>query len=203
MRRLTFLKEDKGEIVPIKTPDNDLLEEETENEVAIRLPQVTVDARKLNKKQQDFAMMVAQGMPHGRAYALVGYGVTNAQSAAAAGSRLANRDHVAAYIRSLKEAIYEKDAMTIKEAKSKLSQIARLRGDQVTEDSEFVGVKINPDGTKTIEGPKVSDKINAIEKIGKMSGWLSDQTSINVGFNFAMLASDPEEMVVDTPVIEQ
>lgn len=210
VRRLTFSKESaQGEIVPIETPVADLLEEEVENEVAVRLPQITVEARRLNKKQQDFAVMIAQGLPIARAYALAGYGTTNTASAQAAGSRLANRDYMARYIRSLKEATWLKDTLTLAEKRHFLAQVVRTPVGEVDENHVLAQevkrkTTTSKDGASfTEEQIKMPGKLEAIKLDAQLAGELNEQQQVNVGFNFAMLASDPEEMVVETPAIEQ
>jgi len=189
----------------------DDLADEAEAEIAVReevaaekkaLSPHTAYARKITKRQAEFCLHHAKGLPMYRAYQLAGYNSSSQRSAEVGASRLLKRPTVAAYFDQLRESTEFQNTMSLAHSKKFLTDMALLPGNEVAESSPFVGVTLNGDGTKTIKGPQPSDKIAAVEKLAKINGWMQEKTEVNVGFNFKLLEGELEEaQVIDGQVV--
>jgi hypothetical protein len=65
--------------------------------------------------------------------------------------------------------------MSIAEKRSLMAEIARCKPSDITEDSPVASISIDGEGNRSIQGPKVSDKLKAIELDARISGELSQE----------------------------
>ena len=91
------------------------------------------------------------------------------------GSAIAARPNCAKYISELKEAEWLSNVMTIAEKRSLMAQIARAKPQDINEESPVASISIDGEGKRSIQGPKVSDKLKAIELDARISGELSQE----------------------------
>jgi hypothetical protein len=65
--------------------------------------------------------------------------------------------------------------MSIAEKRSLMAEIARSKPSDITEDSPVASISIDGEGNRSIQGPKVSDKLKAIELDARISGELTQE----------------------------
>jgi uncharacterized OsmC-like protein len=69
----------------------------------------------------------------------------------------------------------------VEEKRSLLADIARAKPQDVDEEKHFVSLSVDAEGKRTLQGPKVSEKIKAIEVDARIAGELSDDNGkVNV-----------------------
>lgn len=87
--------------------------------------------------------------------------------------------------------------MTFEEKRQLLAQIARAKPKDVTEDKPFVSLSVDGEGKRTLAGPKVTDKLKAIELDMRAAGELGedkDRTNIAIQLVSDRLALSPEPL---------
>ena len=129
----------------------------------------------LTPKEREFCRNLVTGMPVYRAFFTAGYKATTNKYASMKGSAIAARPNCAKYISELKEAEWLSNVMTIAEKRSLMAQIARAKPQDINEESSVASISIDGDGNRSIQGPKVSDKLKAIELDARISGELAQE----------------------------
>jgi phage terminase small subunit len=137
---------------------------------------------KLTDLETKFARNLAMGMSYAKAHELAGYKpCRNAKIAYGKGKAVAEREEVKAYLDSLRKATWVQNFLSVEEKRSLLADIARAKPQDITEEQSFVSLSVDADGKRTIQGPKVSEKIKAIEVDARIAGELSDDNGkVNV-----------------------
>lgn len=205
-RKLQMHKEDRsGNMVEIEGSGDELLDD-AEQEIDIRrtvaLPLETAHARNITKRQQDFCRYLAAGTPQWRAYEMAGYGTTTRRASEVAGSRLIRRPTVAAYFRSLMQATWSKDFLSLAEKRNFNANIVRTPVGELTEFhplAQEVKRKVftDKDGNTSEEVTiKMPSKLEAAKFDAQLAGELDERAQVNVGFNFKLLEGEVEEAQV-------
>lgn len=123
-------------------------------------------------------------MSYSKAYNASGYKVTgNYKYAYLRGKKIANRPHVQAYMETLRQSAWENSVMTFEEKRLMLAQIARAKPQDIDETKPFVSLSVDADGKRTLQGPKITDKLKAIELDMRAAGELgedNDRTNIAI-----------------------
>ena len=131
-----------------------------------------------------FARNLVSGMSYAKAYNSSGYKLTtNHKYGYLKGRAIAARPHVKAYMETLRKSAWENSVMTFEEKRQLLAQIARAKPKDVDETKPFVSLSVDGEGRRTLQGPKVTDKLKAIELDMRASGELGDdkdQTNIAI-----------------------
>ena len=129
----------------------------------------------LTPKEREFCRFVSTGMPVYKAFFQAGYKATNNKYASQKGSAISARPNCAKYIAELRDANWLSNVMSIAEKRSLMAEIARAKPSDINEDSSVASISIDGDGNRSIQGPKVSDKLKAIELDARISGELSQE----------------------------
>lgn len=129
----------------------------------------------LTPKEREFCKFLATGVPVYKAFFQAGYKATNNKYASMKGSAISSRPNCAKYIAELKDANWLSNVMSIAEKRSLMAEIARSKPSDITEDSPVASVSIDGEGNRSIQGPKISDKLKAIELDARISGELSQE----------------------------
>ena len=131
-----------------------------------------------------FARNLVSGLSYAKAYNASGYKTTgNHKYAYLRGKKIANRPHVQAYMETLRQSAWVNSVMSFEEKRQLLAQIARAKPKDVDETKPFVSLSVDGEGRRTLQGPKVTDKLKAIELDMRASGELGDdkdQTNIAI-----------------------
>lgn len=205
-RKLQMHKESPtGDLKEIEGAADELLdqaEEEIEIKRVMALPPETAHARNITKRQQDFCRYLAAGTPQWRAYEMAGYGTTTRRASEVAGSRLIRRPTVAAYFRSLMQATWSKDFLSLAEKRNFNANVVRTPVGDLHEFHPLAQeVKrktfTDKDGNTSEEVIiKMPSKLEAAKFDAQLAGELDDRAQINVGFNFKLLEGELEEAQV-------
>ena len=129
----------------------------------------------LTPKEREFCKFLATGIPVYRAFFQAGYKATTNKYASMKGSAIAARPNCAKYISELKESQWLSTVMSMAEKRALMAEIARAKPSDITEDSLVASISIDGEGNRSIQGPKVSDKLKAIELDARISGELSQE----------------------------
>lgn len=133
----------------------------------------------LTERQKKYALNRVMGMSLSKSYYAAQYQPTTTKIASVRGARIEKIPHVKAYMEDLRRSEFLKNVLTIEEKRSLLADVARIKGSEITEDSPFASVSIDADGKKTIQGPKISDKLKAIELDARIAGELRESDDKN------------------------
>lgn len=216
-RKLSFHKEDGfGQLVAVN-PDNDTQELDAEIEIeakkTVGLSDHTLAVRNVNKRQADFCRFVAAGMPQGRAWELAGYKCSSRKNADICASKALKLPQVAAYLRSLKEAAWAKDVLTLAEKRKGLADIWRTPIGEIDANhplAQEVKRKTHTDkdgNTFTEETIKMPGKLDALKLDAQLAGELKDNQSQNVGISLHVLNERIKivdgHVVADTGILEE
>lgn len=135
--------------------------------------------KRLTEKELAFARNICTGMPVCKAFFLAGYKATNNKYASLKGSAIKAKPHVNKYIKEIQESQWLNNVMSIAERRAKLAEMVRATPADITEESPIASVTIDAEGNKTLAGPKVSDKIKAIEVDSRLAGDLTADDNKN------------------------
>jgi hypothetical protein len=131
-----------------------------------------------------FARNLVSGLSYAKAYNASGYKTTgNHKYAYLRGKKIANRPHVQAYMETLRQSAWVNSVMSFEEKRMMLAQIARAKPQDIDETKAFVSLSVDADGKRTLQGPKVAEKIKAIELDMRAAGELgedNDRTNIAI-----------------------
>ncbi len=114
-----------------------------------------------------------------KAYEAAGYAATHGKYAAIRGAKIENRPHVQQYMAELRESVWVQNAMSIAEKRSLLADVARAKPQDITEESPIASLSIDGEGNRSLQGPKIGDKLKAIELDSRLSGELSNDEQKN------------------------
>ena len=103
-----------------------------------------------------------RGKSLAKAYEAAGYAVTHSKYAAIRGAKIENRPHVQKYMEELKESVWVQNAMSIAEKRSLLADVARAKPSDITEESPIASLSVDGEGNRSLQGPKVGEKLKAI-----------------------------------------
>jgi hypothetical protein len=134
-----------------------------------------VKGQDLTPKEREFCRFLVSGVPVYRAFFQAGYKATTNKYASMKGSAISARPNCAKYIAELKESQWLSSVMSIAEKRALMAEIARSKPQDITEESSIASISIDGDGKRSIQGPKVSDKLKAIELDARISGELSQE----------------------------
>lgn len=129
----------------------------------------------LTPKEREFCRFLATGIPVYKAFFQAGYKATTNKYASMKGSAISARPNCAKYIAELKEANWLSSVMSIAEKRALMAEIARAKPQDINEESAVASISIDGDGNRSLQGPKVSDKLKAIELDARISGELSQE----------------------------
>jgi len=137
---------------------------------------------KLTAMETAFARNLAMGMSYAKAHEMAGYKpCKNAKIAYGKGKAIAERPEVKSYLDSLRKATWVQNFLSVEEKRSLLADIARAKPQDIDEEKHFVSLSVDAEGKRTLAGPKVSEKIKAIEVDARIAGELSDDNGkVNV-----------------------
>jgi phage terminase small subunit len=133
----------------------------------------------LTEGEKRYCMERVRGKSLAKAYEAAGYAVTHSKYAAIRGAKIENRPHVQKYMEELKESVWVQNAMSIAEKRSLLADVARAKPADITEESPIASLSVDGEGNRSLQGPKVGDKLKAIELDSRLSGELSGDDSKN------------------------
>lgn len=214
VRKVQFHKEDQsGQIVTTNGIESEEIEIEAEHEIAVRrLPEHTELIKMVNKKQADFCRLVASGLPQGRAWELAGYNPKNRNNANICASKALRIPHVAAYLRSLREAVGAKDVLSLWEKRKGLADIWRTPVGEIDENHPLAQevkrkTTTSKDGTVFEEVTvKMPGKIDALKLDAQLAGELKEQNQsanvISLQILNERIRIVGNEVVPDTGVLE-
>lgn len=114
-------------------------------------------------------------MSYAKAYNESGYKFSgNPKYAYMRGKKIADRPRVQQYLKTLRESAWANNIMSILEKRSMLADIVRARPEEIDESKPFVSLSVDADGKRTLQGPKVTDKLKALELDMRAAGELGD-----------------------------
>lgn len=126
----------------------------------------------LTENEKRYCMERVRGKSMGKAYEASGYAPTHRKYAAIRGAKIENRPHVQQYMATLRESVWVQNAMTIAEKRSLLADVARAKPQDISEESPIASISVDAEGNRSLQGPKVGDKLKAIELDARLSGEL-------------------------------
>jgi len=133
----------------------------------------------LSEGEKRYCMERVRGKSLAKSYEAAGYAVTHSKYAAIRGAKIENRPHVQKYMAELRESVWVQNAMSIAEKRSLLAEVARAKPEEINEESPIASLSVDGEGNRSIQGPKVSDKLKAIELDSRLSGELSGEDNKN------------------------
>ena len=133
----------------------------------------------LTERQKKYAMNRAMGMSLSKSYYGANYETTTTKKASVRGARIEKLPHVKKYIEELRKSEWLQNVMSLEEKRSLLAEVARIKPSEITEDSPMASISIDAEGNRSIQGPKISDKLKAIELDAKIAGELRESDDKN------------------------
>ena len=149
----------------------------------------------LTEKQKNYALNRVRGMSLSQSYLKAGYTQIENKYASIRGAKIEQRPHVKEYIKHLRESEWVQNVLTIAEKRSMLADLARVKPNEVTEESQFASISIDAEGNRSIQGPKISDKLKAIELDAKIAGELRESDDKNQ----VLIQLIDDRLTIDSP----
>lgn len=129
----------------------------------------------LSPLETAFARNLVSGMSYAKAYNESGYKPSsNAKYCYLRGKKISQRPRVQQYMQTLRESAWANNIMSIMEKRSMLADIVRAKPDEIDESKPYVSLSVDGEGRRSLQGPKVTDKIKAIELDMRAAGELGD-----------------------------
>ena len=147
-----------------------------------------------------FARNLVSGLSYAKAYNASGYKLTgNHKYAYLRGKKIASRAHVQSYMETLRTSAWQNSVMSFEEKRMMLAQIVRAKPQDIDETKAFVSLSVDADGKRTLQGPKVTDKLKALELDMRAAGELgedNDRTNIAIQLVSDRLTLAPEPLTL-------
>jgi hypothetical protein len=140
---------------------------------------MTRTSHQLTEKQKKYAMNRVMGMSLSKSYYGANYETTNTKRAAIRAARIEKLPHVKKYIEELRKTEWARNVLSLEEKRSLLADLARIKPSGLNEDSPLASISIDAEGNRSIQGPKISDKLKAIELDAKIAGELRESDDKN------------------------
>jgi hypothetical protein len=133
----------------------------------------------LTERERLYAQARATGMSMAKSYHAAGYAKLKTKHAQAKGALIEKRPRVQAYLEQIRELHLRNAQMTLVERRTALASIVRATPNDINAESALASVSVDGDGKMTLAGPKVSDKLKAIELDSRLAGDLQGEDQSN------------------------
>jgi hypothetical protein len=122
-----------------------------------------------------FARNLVAGMSYAKAYNESGYKPSGCpRYSYLRGKKISERPRVQQYMQTLRESAWANNVMSILEKRSMLAELVRAKPNEIDETKSYVALSVDGEGRRTLQGPRVSDKLKAIELDMRAAGELND-----------------------------
>lgn len=159
--------------------------------------------RQCDAKEAHYCRLRAGGMSMANAYVAAGYTGSTPNSASVCAGKLEKRPHVSLYIRSLKEAAWAANVLSLAEKRNFLAEVVRTPVSTLSEDSPLAQkLKVTTSEKGEYKEIEMPNKLKALELDAKLAGELKEQSNQSNAFQFNLIMEriEPQADATEIPL---
>lgn len=187
------------------TVADDLMLLEAEEIVTAKAEKVSEEPLgRMKPREAHYCRLRMTGLSQAKAYMAAGYSAKNVNSASVCATYLERRPRVQAYLRSLREATWTANVLSLAEKRNFLAEVVRTPVSTISEDSPLAQkLKVTTSEKGEYKEIEMPNKLKALELDAKLAGELKEQSSQSNAFQFNLIMDRMEMPTCEGYTVEQ